>query len=92
MSIPLNDILEIVQEISAFKPIIKNAINGLKEYKEEYEEVTDFIRQEIIKSRIETFKGFVENGFSREEAMVLTLASIKDFNNELKNLNNKGVK
>jgi len=79
------DMIQLAQEIGEFKPVVQKVFDGLKLYKDEWEDITTFFAENTVKFRSKIFKGFLEEGFTREEAMTLTIATIKDiqqgFNN-----------
>lgn len=80
----INEMIALVKEIGAFKPLVREVIDGLKEYEDEYRELSNFIIDETVNSRSKLFSDFVNKGFSREEAMTLTLASIQELTAALK--------
>ena len=71
-------ILEVLTQLKDLKPLVNVAVDGLKEYKDEWEQLKAFLQQEMVQSRTAIFNGFIGEGFSREEAMTLTLAAVKD--------------
>lgn len=85
----IQEMMALVQEVGVFKPVVSKAIEGLKLYEEEFKQIQDFIINETVDSRSRIFKGFVDNGFSREEAMTLTLASVKEFKEAVNNVKRK---
>lgn len=74
----LGDMVEVAQEIAVFKPVVSKVLEGLKEYKDEYRQISDFVLTETVSARSKLFKGFVAEGFSREEAMTLTVATVQE--------------
>lgn len=78
--------LEVVQELGAFKPVVKNAIEQIKLYSEEFNQLQDFLINKGVEGKTKMFKGFVDNGFSREEAMILTLDSVEKYKQAFSNV------
>lgn len=72
------DMIQLAQEIGEFKPVVQKVFDGLKLYKDEWEDVTAFFSEHTVKFRSNIFKGFLEEGFTREEALTLTIATVKD--------------
>jgi hypothetical protein len=74
----VGEMVTIAQEIGAFKPVVNKVLEGLKDYKNEYRQIADFLLAEAVSARSKLFKGFVAEGFSREEAMTLTVATVQE--------------
>lgn len=85
----VQEMMALVQEVGVFKPVVSKAIEGLKLYEDEFKQIQDFIINETVETRSRVFNGFVANGFNREEAMTLTLASIKEFKEATNNVKRK---
>lgn len=83
------DIIELSQAIGEFKPLVSKVVEDLKMFEDEWNQFTGFIVNEQVKARTKLFAGFVKEGFSREEAMTLTLASVKDMKETLSKLSKK---
>lgn len=73
-----DQVMEVLTQLKELKPLVTVVIDGLKEYKDEWEQLKAFLQQEMVQSRTTIFNGFIAEGFSREEAMTLTLATVKD--------------
>lgn len=74
----VSEMIQIAQEVAVFKPVVAKVLEGVKEYKEEYRQIADFILTETVSARSKLFKGFLAEGFSREEAMTLTIATVQE--------------
>ena len=74
----VGEMVTIAQEIGAFKPVVNKVLEGLKDYKNEYRQISDFVLTETVAARSKLFKGFVAEGFTREEAMTLTVATVQE--------------
>ena len=85
----IQEVVALAQEVGAFKPVVSKVIEGLKLYEEEFKQIQTFIVNETVDSRSRIFDGFIANGFSREEAMILTLASVKEFKEAVNNVKRK---
>jgi hypothetical protein len=82
----IGDMVEVAQEIAVFKPVVSKVLEGLKEYKDEYRQITNFLLTETVSARSKLFKGFIAEGFSREEAMTLTVATVQEMASALKSV------
>lgn len=85
----VGEMIEIAQEISVFKPVVSKVLEGLRDYKDEYRQIADFVLTETVSARSKLFKGFVAEGFSREEAMTLTVATVQEMTAALKSVQKK---
>ena len=83
------DILEIIQAIPELKPLVKQTLDGLKAYKDEFKEIKDFVINESIDTQAKMFFGLVQKGFTRDEALAIVIKQSRDFANALKNANIK---
>ena len=72
----LKDILEmkdLVDNAEMFKPIADSAMKAIKLYAPYLGEIVDGFNDYMIKKTIENIETFQKNGFTREEAIILTL-------------------
>ena len=72
----MQEVLGLVSVVGEFQPAAREAIDGLKKYKHGWREVRGFVISDMINSRAEVFQGLVEKGFTREEALVLTIDAV----------------
>lgn len=72
------DMIKLAQEVGEFKPVVRKVLDELKLYKDEWEDITMFLTENTVKFRSNIFKGFLEEGFTRKEALTLTIATVKD--------------
>lgn len=80
MTININHLVEALQDVSVVKQVIQELIEQSKALEEEYEMIKGFIIKETVNNRAEMFERFRSKGFSRKEALQLTLgveASLK---------------
>jgi hypothetical protein len=68
-----SDILEIVENAGAFKPIIVKVIKALQSYGPEIDSLLDPIVDYVVDRKIKTINRFKANGFDEKTAVLLTL-------------------
>lgn len=75
----MKEVLEYIQLIPEFKPIVQQVIQGLKEYENEWNNLVDFYVNNAVKYRSAIYKGFIAEGFNESTALALTSCMIQDF-------------
>lgn len=88
----MKEILQYVELIPEFKPVVKSVIESLKAYEDEYVEVIDFVIDQSVRTRTKMYKGFIDNGISPEHALALTVSVVKEFESAVKSSLNKEKK
>jgi hypothetical protein len=83
----LKEILEVLTEAESFRPIVKAIIDTLKSYGPEIEELPKKFSQWLVKNRIESINIYEGAGFSREDAITMTLDDVWAFRRMSKNIN-----
>lgn len=81
-----NNIQEIVGMIIEGKPIVQAVIECLKNYEEEFETFKNFYITNAVDVRTRLFKGFVEEGFTQEQALLLTMDSVQAQQSAIRNI------
>lgn len=84
------ELVEILLEIETLKPLVRQVMEGLKSYESEYQEILDFLVKSNVSIRTSLFEGFIERGFTREEAMTLTLNSVQQIKNSVETVSKGG--
>jgi len=74
----IQGIIELINVAEEFKPIVRKVLDVVNVYKPELEELGNLFTAAIVSQKTNTFHGFVSNGFSREEAMQLTITTFRD--------------
>lgn len=75
----LNEIIEYIDVIPEFKPVVRKVIDGLKAYEEEYSEITDFVIDRTVANKIKMYKAFQAAGISDDHSLVLTVNTYQQF-------------
>lgn len=66
-------ILELVGQAEAFKPVVQQCVKTLKGYGPELDEIFGGINEWSIHQRIKNINLLEEKGFTREEAIYITM-------------------
>lgn len=75
----LNEIIEYIDVIPEFKPVVRKVLDGLKAYEEEYSEITDFVIDRTVANKIKMYKAFQAAGISDDHSLVLTVNTYQQF-------------
>lgn len=86
----MEELVAYIELVKAGKPVVKEVLEAVKGYEEEFEQVRSFFVANVVKSKSEIFNGFVEAGLTREEALALTISATSDLVKSIKS--KKGVK
>lgn len=68
-----SEILEVLGQVEEFRLIIRQVLDALKSLSPEIQEIPNAILDWAVKRRIASVKKYEEAGFSREEAILMTL-------------------
>ena len=71
----MEDIIKYVQLVGEFKPVVREVLDGLKEYEEEYDEITAFFVRNIVKNKTAIYKGFLAEDIAPDHALALAINS-----------------
>jgi hypothetical protein len=85
----LTDILEFLDNIEDFRPVIKQIIDTIKSFGPELGELPEKLRSYMVKSRIKSVAQYEDAGFNREEAIAMTMADMIQFDRALNKASNK---
>ena len=69
------DVLELLDDVNEFKPLVGKITKVLIEYGGEFKELFDAIQDRIVDSRIRIIRKYQDSGFTKEEAILFTLDS-----------------
>lgn len=75
----LNEIIEYIDVIPEFKPVVRKVLDGLKAYEEEYSEITDFVIDRTVANKVKMYKAFQAAGISDDHSLVLTVNTYQQF-------------
>lgn len=84
MSLDLNEIIEYIDLIPEFKPVVRKVLDGLKAYEEEVDEVTNYVIDRTVANKIKMYKAFQAAGIKDDHALVLTVNSYQQFEKSAK--------
>ena len=73
MKIDIEEIKELLESAEEFKPLVKLTIKVLNDFAVEFKETGIALNKWIVESRIRAIKHYEEAGFTKEEAMLLTI-------------------
>lgn len=79
MSVGLEEIIQYIEIVPEFKPVVRKLIDALKTYETEYNEITDFIVDHSIANKIKIYKAFQAAGISDNHALALTINAYQQF-------------
>ena len=85
----LRDILEIIDEAEAFRPVIRKAIEALFSFSEEAKGIFEPVNEYFIERRIKTINRYQNAGFTKQEAILMTLDSQVALLKQLKDMKKK---
>jgi len=81
-------LLEIVGQAETFKPVAQQIVSAVGVFKPEIASLFSDLAKGIVDRRVDMIKRFEEHGFTRDEAMILTMDEWYGIRQALKN--NKG--
>lgn len=82
----INEIIEYIDLIPEFKPVVRKVIDGLKAYEEEYNEITDFVIDRTVANKIKMYKAFQAAGISDDHSLALVVNTYQEFKKVSENL------
>jgi len=74
----IQGIIELMDDAENFRPVVKKGIDILKSYGPEARELFNMLIDGIVDSKVRMVRGFEYAGFSRGDAITLTLNITKD--------------
>lgn len=75
----LNEIMQYIELIPEFKPVVRKVLDGLKAYEEEYNEITDFVIDRTVANKVKMYKAFQAAGISDDHSLALTVNTYQQF-------------
>ena len=78
-SIGLEEIIQYIEIVPEFKPVVRKLIDALKTYEAEYNEISDFVIDRSIANKIKMYKQFQEAGISDGHALALVINAHQQF-------------
>ena len=79
MSVGLEEIIQYIEIVPEFKPVVRKLIDALKTYEAEYNEITDFVIDRTVSNKIKMYKAFQDAGISDDHALALTVNVYQQF-------------
>lgn len=79
MSVGLEEIIQYIEIVPEFKPVVRKLIDALKTYEAEYNEISDFVIDRTVSNKIKMYKQFQEAGISDDHALALTVNVYQQF-------------
>ena len=93
MKIDIEEVEGLIMLAKAYKPLIeKVADEVVGDYAPILGKVVDGLREYSIKSNTDSFKQYVENGFTREEALLLVINTRASLQEALSNVSGNKTK
>ena len=84
----VGSIIEILSEAEAFRPVVRSLLDTIKSFGPEIEELPKIGIKWVVERRIESVKRYEEAGFSREDAVTMTLDDVWAFRRSLNKVKN----
>jgi hypothetical protein len=75
----LLEIIEVLSEAETFKPLVKAFLDTVDSFGEELEHLPKKFSRWLVKNRIESIAMYEDAGFSREDAITMTLDDVWAF-------------
>ncbi len=79
MSVGLEEIIQYIEIVPEFKPVVRKLIDALKTYEAEYNEISDFVIDRTVSNKIKMYKAFQEAGISDDHALALVINAHQQF-------------
>lgn len=84
MSIGLEEIIAYIEVVPEFKPVVRKLIDALKAYKDEYNEISDFVIDRTVANKIRMYKAFQDAGISDDHTLALVINAHQQFEKNAK--------
>ena len=75
----LDEVMQYIELIPEFKPVVRKVLDGLKVYEEECNEITDFVIDRTVANKVKIYKAFQTAGISDDHSLVLTVNTYQQF-------------
>ena len=92
MSVDLNELVEYINLIPEFQPVVRKVIDGLKAYEAEYDEITNFVIERTVANKVKMYKAFQDAGIKDDHALALVVGTYQDFKETIKSAKIGGKK
>jgi len=69
----LAEIMEVLKDAEQFRPLVRTVLDTIKSFGPEIEEIPKVCRSWIVKERIASIKQYRDAGFSKADAILMTL-------------------
>lgn len=79
MSVGLEEIIQYIEIVPEFKPVVRKLIDALKTYEAEYNEISDFVIDRTVSNKIKMYKAFQAAGISDDHALALVINAHQQF-------------
>jgi hypothetical protein len=84
MNIGLEEIIQYIEIVPEFKPVVRKLIDALKAYEDEYNEISNFVIDRTVANKIKMYKAFQDAGISDDHALALTVNVYQQFEKTVK--------
>lgn len=75
----LEEVMQYIELIPEFKPVVRKVLDGLKAYEEECNEITDFVIDRTVANKVKMYKAFQAVGISDDHSLALTVNTYQQF-------------
>lgn len=75
----LEEVMQYIELIPEFKPVVRKVLDGLKAYEDEYNEITDFVIDRTVANKVKMYKAFQAAGISDDHSLTLTVNTYQQF-------------
>lgn len=72
----LQELVEILSEAESFRPIVRQAVDFVKAFCPEIREIPEAFCEWLVKNRIKHVEMYEKAGFSRDDAITMTLDDV----------------
>lgn len=75
----LDEIIQYIELIPEFKPVVRKVLDGLKAYEAEVDEVTNYVIDRTVANKVKMYKAFQAAGISDDHSLALTVNTYQQF-------------
>jgi len=69
----IKDIMDAIKALDVFRPMVSEIIDKIMDYGPELEKLTEAVRKAVVRNQIASIKEYEDAGFTRAEAILLTI-------------------
>ena len=84
-----SDAIEIVEIAEEYFPVVKKAIPLIKKLGKEFKPLMDALSDNFVDSNVRCIKRYQDNGFTRDEAILMTISTRVSIQEAVRNMNKK---